>query len=202
MTRIFTPIAAATLAAMTIAGTASAATIFTDRASWLAAVSGVTTTDFEENGAGLYTSYGSTYSGVGFTISGSGLFTVDPGFAAYYDWNSGDVLDFETNSGSIAAGANFGFDYGNPAGFFGSGSVTIGGNSYTLIGQPTFNFFGVVGATGPVTIDFSGGLGIVDNFSVATGGAVPEPTTWAMLIAGFGLTGAIMRRRRTAFSRA
>jgi hypothetical protein len=26
---------------------------------------------------------------------------------------------------------------------------------------------------------------------------VPEPTTWAMLIAGFGLTGAVMRRRRS-----
>ncbi|WP_293859467.1 PEPxxWA-CTERM sorting domain-containing protein [Sphingomonas sp. SCN 67-18] len=29
-------------------------------------------------------------------------------------------------------------------------------------------------------------------------GAVPEPTTWAMLIAGFGLVGGAMRRRRTS----
>ena len=29
-------------------------------------------------------------------------------------------------------------------------------------------------------------------------GGVPEPASWAMLIAGFGLTGAAMRRRRTA----
>jgi hypothetical protein len=37
-----------------------------------------------------------------------------------------------------------------------------------------------------------------------TGGAgvdpVPEPASWAMLIAGFGLTGAAMRRRRTAIA--
>lgn len=31
---------------------------------------------------------------------------------------------------------------------------------------------------------------------------VPEPGTWAMLIAGFGLVGATLRRRRYAFSRA
>ncbi len=30
------------------------------------------------------------------------------------------------------------------------------------------------------------------------GGAVPEPSTWAMLIAGFGLVGATMRKRRRA----
>ena len=29
-------------------------------------------------------------------------------------------------------------------------------------------------------------------------GAVPEPASWAMLIAGFGMTGAAMRRRRPA----
>ena len=30
----------------------------------------------------------------------------------------------------------------------------------------------------------------------AVGGAVPEPATWAMMLAGFGLTGAALRRRR------
>jgi hypothetical protein len=37
------------------------------------------------------------------------------------------------------------------------------------------------------------------NFEVA-GGAVPEPTTWAMMIAGFGLAGAALRRRRAAIA--
>ncbi len=32
------------------------------------------------------------------------------------------------------------------------------------------------------------------------GAAVPEPASWAMLIAGFGLVGATMRRRRTAMT--
>jgi len=38
-----------------------------------------------------------------------------------------------------------------------------------------------------------GGGGVV-------GGAVPEPATWVSLIAGFGLLGAVMRRRRSAAS--
>ncbi|MCG2842534.1 PEPxxWA-CTERM sorting domain-containing protein [Sandaracinobacter sp. RS1-74] len=32
------------------------------------------------------------------------------------------------------------------------------------------------------------------------GGVVPEPATWAMMIAGFGLVGGAMRRRRTAIA--
>lgn len=36
----------------------------------------------------------------------------------------------------------------------------------------------------------------MDNLSFSTG-AVPEPANWAMMIAGFGLVGATMRRRRT-----
>ncbi|MDP3747098.1 MAG: PEPxxWA-CTERM sorting domain-containing protein [Phenylobacterium sp.] len=40
------------------------------------------------------------------------------------------------------------------------------------------------------------------NYSVrwdnlVTGGVVPEPATWAMMITGFGLSGAMLRRRRT-----
>ena len=39
----------------------------------------------------------------------------------------------------------------------------------------------------------------IDNFQLdaVTIGAVPEPTTWAMMIAGFGLVGRALRRRRT-----
>ena len=33
-------------------------------------------------------------------------------------------------------------------------------------------------------------------------GSVPEPTTWAMLIVGFGFVGAQARRKRTGFATA
>jgi hypothetical protein len=37
----------------------------------------------------------------------------------------------------------------------------------------------------------------LDNVSAA----VPEPATWAMLIAGFGLVGGALRRRNTGLQR-
>ena len=41
---------------------------------------------------------------------------------------------------------------------------------------------------------------VIDNLSLAVG-AVPEPATWAMMIAGFGLAGVAVRRRsRIAFA--
>lgn len=39
----------------------------------------------------------------------------------------------------------------------------------------------------------------IDNFSLAATN-VPEPATWGMLIAGFGLVGATLRRRRAAIA--
>lgn len=64
----------------------------------------------------------------------------------------------------------------------GISSLTVGGNAVTdfTAFSPTSGF------------DFR--RGIVDP---PTGG-VPEPASWAMLIVGFGLTGASMRRRRVA----
>jgi uncharacterized repeat protein (TIGR03803 family) len=47
------------------------------------------------------------------------------------------------------------------------------------------------------TSNFGTVFSITDSgFDVGGTGAVPEPASWAMLIAGFGLTGAVMRRRR------
>jgi hypothetical protein len=45
-----------------------------------------------------------------------------------------------------------------------------------------------------ITGDGAGGLP-AGLYVAATTGAVPEPATWAMLIAGFGMVGAAMRRR-------
>ena len=55
------------------------------------------------------------------------------------------------------------------------------------------------GAVDNVNVAFSGGRTVSSNFEVAaTTPAVPEPATWAMMIAGFGLVGATMRRRKAS----
>lgn len=46
-----------------------------------------------------------------------------------------------------------------------------------------------------IVLSSSGNSFEVDNFAA---GAVPEPSTWALSIMGFGLLGAALRRRRTA----
>ncbi|MBO9575961.1 MAG: PEP-CTERM sorting domain-containing protein [Sphingobium sp.] len=196
----------ATLAAS--AADASASTVYTDRTAFLAAVSGVSTDTFEENVAGSFTYYPSQYDGAGFTITGGPSFTVDPAFnGSLYQWNSGDVFDAELHNLTVTAGAGIkglGFDFGLPNDYHGTGIVTINGVDYAVGSQPNFNFFGIVddAGVGAVSLDFHGGLGILDNLSIAreTAGAVPEPASWAMMIGGLAVVGGAMRRRATKVS--
>jgi hypothetical protein len=84
--------------------------------------------------------------------------------------------------------------------------VTVGGvtHSFCCSGAPSFDFshdsVSFVG-TGLDTVSFS----VFDNPQDSTdtvidnvGVSVPEPATWAMMISGFGLAGAALRRRRSA----
>nr|WP_188761258.1 PEPxxWA-CTERM sorting domain-containing protein [Polymorphobacter glacialis] len=68
-------------------------------------------------------------------------------------------------------------------------------NSYGLTFGAGFGDFG--GGLNSGWGEFSGYVPIfIHTDFIAAAMAVPEPGTWAMLIAGFGLTGASMRRRR------
>lgn len=81
--------------------------------------------------------------------------------------------------------------------------ATIEGNMPLTNDNDLVGFFGFFapGST-PFTVNLMtgtfGGPGTVQISDFVTPGGVPEPTNWAMMIAGFGLVGAMARRRRTA----
>lgn len=93
-----------------------------------------------------------------------------------------------------------GFDTRRMQNFSNLMQISVGGQ--TLLPGVLPLFLGYVSDTPFTTLTFSGQTGAefgdsfsIDNFSFSST-AVPEPTSWAMLIAGFGFVGAAARRRR------
>lgn len=83
-------------------------------------------------------------------------------------------------------------------------SLTLFGRSDCCSQRDIYNVQIFSGATllyaGTLNADTPGHF-VTVNFDAPAAG-VPEPTTWAMLIAGFGLVGAAARRRRSAVAAA
>jgi hypothetical protein len=67
-----------------------------------------------------------------------------------------------------------------------------GGGSFNIRTQNNF--------TNAIMVNAQGSFAGDAIYSVDDVAAVPEPASWAMLIAGFGLTGAALRRRRVALA--
>lgn len=65
-----------------------------------------------------------------------------------------------------------------------------------------FGFFYNVATDSIRSLSLSNSSGAIFLSRDVTVAAVPEPGTWAMMIAGFGLAGSLLRRRRAASMRA
>ena len=92
---------------------------------------------------------------------------------------SGGTIDFGTTlSGPTVIGLHFG-----------GGRDGFNGTAFWLLDMPA--------GTESFTWSSEVQQGISNAGLYGTGGVVPEPATWAMMIAGFGLTGAAIRRRKT-----
>jgi hypothetical protein len=110
-------------------------------------------------------------------------FIVDPSLVIGYGYNAGagDVYF----SGSISPLTFAQLIPGDDAWNLQSVFFIAGGNGGTGV---------VFGANGNANSQIGP---LLDNVVLSTG-AVPEPATWAMMIAGFGIAGASLRRRKSA----
>jgi len=103
------------------------------------------------------------------------------------------AICFREAGGNCAGGGNGGLFPTDPAA---TGSFTL--NFTDSIGNITLNNFFTRYQSIEGVQQGTSGVGVAGSslFLDPSGNVVPEPGTWAMLIAGFGLVGATMRRRR------
>lgn len=76
---------------------------------------------------------------------------------------------------------------------FDTGAITAPGQGHLSFAPGVSNVGGLILQWGPS--GYNAGLDNI-SFSYKNAGAVPEPATWAMMILGFGLVGASLRRRQ------
>lgn len=117
-----------------------------------------------------------------------------------------DATTFGTSNGVGAVGLDVGLNQNFDA------LVTFGDDSSQLftVSRNNNSFFGLTSDKLIKAIAFGPGGGtttstsfIFDNLTIGTLGgltAVPEPASWAMMLVGFGMMGAAVRRRRTTIA--
>lgn len=112
--------------------------------------------------------------------------------------NSGIYVD--TGDGLIASATSLSFDFSNPDAVFAIQGLTYGFSSgYQYLCFQATNGPCVQGETivpNYFAVDGVSATGLAG--AVPLNGGVPEPATWALVIGGFGLAGAALRRRRAA----
>ncbi len=169
---------------------------------------------------------GDSTSITGWTVGGAGVDLIGSFWAAQDGTRSLDLASIANGSVSqtfaTVAGTVYNVSYWiarNPQGGINprTGSVSINGGaapvSFTNATTDTTNMgwinlttqFTATAATSTITFastNGTDGFGLaLDNVSVeAATSAVPEPATWLMMIAGFGLIGAGMRRKRSSLA--
>lgn len=202
MQSLFKGAAIAALATVTMAGTANAAHFIGDY------------TVTANAGSGLEIDTWDYWGGIDFNLSTIGSSASENLFTIYTNEKDIDPDDL------VAKPITVNFTFTSPDSFGGAvGGSTVGQvNGKWEKGHVTWNdpmFLNFNGGQLKVTLndaDFNEGYKDLDkgvyngtkisaNFQLL-GAAVPEPATWAMMIAGFGMAGAMVRRRRHAIAAA
>jgi hypothetical protein len=120
----------------------------------------------------------------------------------YQDRGTGDFTITGSNSVTDLGGGNFALSGGVVVA---SGTLNPEFNTATTITAQSFAASGAFRylSFNPTSVSVGGGpccganVYGLDELRVFSGGAVPEPAAWALMITGFGLTGAALRRRRS-----
>jgi len=103
---------------------------------------------------------------------------------------------------STASGSNYIGDiyadaqFPTPGSVTDSGGILIGNSDSIQAGRYLALEFDINGTTHVGNAFFNGASDLVQINYQAVAGGVPEPAIWAQLVAGFGLAGAAVRRRR------
>lgn len=165
----------------------------------------VVTATFAASIVGVTASMG--HIGLGTTFTNS-LFSIIGSGTGDLANSAGTFLTLAPVTATVGSAVSFTSNIGNFAGTVNRADSESETNNSTVSAfvLGTFTPLGSIASLGdtPASLTFSftqtGGAGsaVSGSFSFAAPPAViPEPATWGMLIGGFGLTGAAMRRRRT-----
>jgi hypothetical protein len=198
---------------------ALANTVFSDRASFDAAVGAQITSTFEGvvpgGFDGVYFGSSGGNNGVGFTGSeilihsknaGVGFWAAPTQYGSDYLYWESEVLTASVLSPVTAIGFDFMELFGHDAQFtIAAGGVTTivpAGATTTFFGILADNPFDTVTITARLTAPQQYSAWTLDNFSrnvpvqVDVPPGVPEPAAWALMLIGFGAAGGMLRRRR------
>jgi hypothetical protein len=155
--------------------------------------------DADDGGNGNFANEPSSNTVMFFLDANNAVLNVTNGFTTGFSfWYTSStaasvtVYDGLNATGNVLGVINLTAQYtdncsGDPSGTFcnwTAGGVSFGGTAYSI------DFGGTANQTAYDNITFGSDR--------PGGGEVPEPATWAMMILGFGLVGASMRRRRIA----
>ena len=219
---------AASMAALTLAAT-TAAQATTTVLTFEGVGNSAAVNDFYNGGTDSVGNSGVNY-GINFSTDSLGLIDSDAGGTGNFanEPSASTIVFFQSGSSArmnVAAGFDTGFSFFYSAfanafvnvysGLNGTGTLlatlglTTNFNNGGCVGDPTgqachWDAVGVTFAGIAHSVDFGGVANQAgfDNITLGSdvAGGVPEPSTWALLIAGFGLAGVSLRRRRTAIA--